>query len=467
MLLPSHRPRLPRRRQLSGWLFAGTAIPLLAVVLVAVREHLALPTVMLLFLVSVVATASVGGTWPALSAAVGSFLIVNWFFTPPFHTWTVAETNHLIALFVFLVVAAVVSMFVTMADHQALQADRARREAETLAALARAALEPDPIGTILERLRATFGLDATAVLQRSEDGWRVEAGAGPSPPATPGDADWSTRLGAQSQLAVSGRHLDADDERLLVTFAAQLASALTGLRLRRAAADAEALQQANELRTALLTAVSHDLRTPLASIKASVTSLRADDVSWTRDEAAEFLATIEEETDRLNGLVGNLLDMSRIQTGALHLTQRDVGLEEVVPAAIGSLGQLGHLVDVDLDETLPQVEADPGLLERAVANLVANAIAWSPPGRRVRIEASTTADTVQLRVIDHGPGIDVAHRARVFQPFQRLGDRNRSGVGLGLAVSRGFVEAMRGELRIEDTPGGGATMLVLLPRAAR
>lgn len=459
------RSPLPRKRQLSGWAFGAVTIPLLTVALVVIRHHLALPTVMLLFLMLVVATASVGGTWPALAAAVGSFLIVNWFFTPPFHTWTVAETNHLIALFVFLAVAAAVSMFVTVANHQALEANRAKAAAETLAALAQAGLEPDPIRTILERLRATFGLEAAAVLRRVEGSWTAEASAGGVAPATPEAADWSSPLGSDTRLAVSGRELDAEDQRVLVAFAAQLANALTGLRLRRAAATAEALERANELRTALLAAVSHDLRTPLASIKASVSSLRADDVCWTPAESEEFLATIEDETDRLNGLVGNLLDMSRIQTGALHLTQRAVGLEEVVPAALASLGHRSAAVDVDLPETMPSVEADPGLLERAVANLVSNATDWSPEGERVRIEGRTGTEEVELRVIDHGPGIPPADVERVFQPFQRLGDRDRGGVGLGLAVARGFVEAMGGELRVEETPGGGVTMVIRLPEA--
>ena len=467
MLNAVRQSPLPRKRQLSGWLFGAVSIPLLAVVLVVARPHLALPTVMLLFLTLVVATASIGGTVPALAAAVGSFLIVNWYFTPPTHTWTVAETSHLIDLFVFLVVAGVVSLFVTVANHQALAADRARAEAETLASLAQAGLEPDPIGTILERLRFTFALEGAAVLQRTGDRWAVEAFAGEHALATPEDADWSTSLGDRSRLAVSGHHLDAADQRVLVAFAAQLANALTGLRLRRAAAGAEALERANELRTALLAAVSHDLRTPLASIKACVTSLRAEDVSWSEDVATQFLATIEEETDRLNGLVGNLLDMSRIQTGALHLTQRAVGLEEVVPGALASLGPQSDSVDVDRAETLPQVEADPGLLERAVANVVGNATAWSPPSRRVRLEASAAAGAVELRVIDHGPGIPAVDRERVFHPFQRLGDdRHRGGVGLGLAVSRGFIEAMHGELRIENTPGGGVTMVIRLPLAA-
>lgn len=437
----------------------------MTVILVAARDHLALPSVMLLYLLLVVATASVGGAWPALTAAVAAFLAVNWYFTPPFHTWSVAEGDHLLALFVFLVVAGVVSMFVTVAARQAAEANRARNEAETLAGLAGAALEADPLSTLVGRLRETFGLAAAAVLQHDGQHWIVEASTGAPVPDRPDEADWAMPLAEDSQLALNGASLSTDDRRVLAAFAAQLASALTGLRLRRAAESADALARANELRTALLAAVSHDLRTPLASIKASVTSLRAGDVHWSHAEADDFLLTIEEETDRLNALVGNLLDMSRLQAGALELTQRPIGLEEVVPAALASLGNRVPTVDLDVPETLPRVEADPGLLERALANLVANAAVWSPPERPVRLEGAATSSNVELRVIDHGPGIAHGDRERIFQPFQRLGDRGRGGVGLGLAVSRGFIEAMRGELRVEDTPGGGLTMVVTLPRS--
>jgi two-component system sensor histidine kinase KdpD len=206
------------------------------------------------------------------------------------------------------------------------------------------------------------------------------------------------------------------------------------------------------------------LRTPLASIKASVTSLLQRDVAWSADATREFLETINEESDRLNALVGNLLDMSRLQTGAVQLVMRDVGLEEVVPRALAGLPDRPVPVVLDLPETLPRVKADAGLLERAVANLVDNARAWSAPDQTVRVEAGAVQNRVDLRIIDHGPGIPVDQRERVFQPFQRLGDNpsNGTGVGLGLAVARGFVEAMGGDLTVEDTPGGGATMVLSL-----
>jgi two-component system sensor histidine kinase KdpD len=226
------------------------------------------------------------------------------------------------------------------------------------------------------------------------------------------------------------------------------------------------LAQANDLRAALLQAVSHDLRTPLASIKASISIVRSDDVAWSAEQLEEFHATIEEETDRLDTLVANLLDMSRIQAGALRVSIRPVGLEEVVPAAVASLGSRAHGLVVETPETLPPVAADPALLERALANLLDNATSASPPDRPARIEAGAVAGRVDTRIIDHGPGIPRNARERVFQPFQRLVDHG-TGVGLGLAIARGFVDAMGGELALEDTPGGGVTMVVSLPEASR
>ena len=220
------------------------------------------------------------------------------------------------------------------------------------------------------------------------------------------------------------------------------------------------------MRTAILRAVSHDLRTPLASIKASATSLLQEDVDWTPNARHEFLATIDEETDRLNELVGNLLDMSRLETGALSVGLRPVALEEMVALALASLSETTEQVVVDVSERLPAVIADPILLERVVANVVANALRYAPPDEPVRIEAGEAAGRVDLRIIDRGPGVAPADRDRIFEPFQRLGDRARgSGVGLGLAVARGFTAAMGGELVLEDTPGGGLTAVISLSPA--
>jgi two-component system sensor histidine kinase KdpD len=235
----------------------------------------------------------------------------------------------------------------------------------------------------------------------------------------------------------------------------------------RRRSETESLEKVNELRTALLAAVSHDLRTPLASIKASVSSLLAADVTWSPSETKDFLDAIEEDTDRLTSLVGNLLDMSRIQTGSLVLVPRRVGLDEIVPRALATLPSSGRDVEVDVPETLPRVDVDAELLERAVANVVANARQWSPADTPVRVTGRAHGDRVVLQVVDHGPGVPLADRDRMFVPFQRLGDRpGNDGIGLGLAVARGFVEAMGGHVAIEDTPGGGLTMVFTFAEAS-
>ena len=273
-------------------------------------------------------------------------------------------------------------------------------------------------------------------------------------------------------LVLDGPSLHSDDLQVLHAFVAQLGAALEQRDLRAEAQVAAAAAEGDRLRTAILRAVSHDLRTPLSSIKASVTSLMQHDVDWSEHDRDEFLSTIEEETDRLNRMVGNLLDMSRLQSGIVEPGLRAVGLEEVVPRALvsisGDAAELGQdRVKVEVGEQLPRVVADPDLLERVVANLVANALLHSGPSEPVRIEGGRVGARVDLRIIDHGVGVPVRERPAMFEPFQRLGDGVAdSGVGLGLAVSRGFVDAMGGELSVDDTPGGGLTFTVSLPVAS-
>jgi two-component system, OmpR family, sensor histidine kinase KdpD len=465
---PFSRPRgrrvLSTRRQVTGAVLGAVVLPLLTLIMAAARETFELQTTLLLYLLAVVVIAAVGGVWPALAASVAAFLLANWYFIPPIHQWTIHEGKDLIALIVFLLVAGVVSGFVHFAARRSAEAARAKAEAETLARLGGQLMtEEDPLPLLISTLRTTFGLRAMAVLQRSGEGWIVETSVGAPVPESPDDGDLSIAIDDEMQLVVVGPDLAAEDLALLQAFTGQLALALERRQLRAEAAVAAGLAEASDLRAALLAAVSHDLRTPLSSIKAAATSLLQQDVDWTPQATHELLATINEETDRLNTLVGNLLDMSRLQSGALQLTMRDIGLEEVVPAAIKGLGERGNLVDVHVDETLPRVNADAALLERAIANVVDNALAWSPPDESVRVEAGAIAGRVDLRVVDRGPGIPADQRERVFLPFQRLGDQsNGTGTGLGLAVARGFVEAMGGTIMVEDTPGGGLTMVVSL-----
>jgi two-component system sensor histidine kinase KdpD len=453
---------LPRRRVLLGFGLTAVALPLLTWVLAQFRDDIGIPTVMLLFLLVVVLVSALGGLWPALTAAVAGNLLVNWYFVPPLYTFTIGSTEHLLALAVFLAVAAVMSGFVSLAARRAVEGQRARAEAEALARLAGSS----PAATVLETLVRVLGLQGAAVLHRSDDGWRTEATAGDRAPDDPDNGTTAIVLDPDHVLALAGPPLRTEDQRVLDAFARELAASVELGELEAEAQAAGALSAANELRSALLAAVSHDLRTPLAAIKASVTSLRQRDVEWTPEASAEFLATIDEETDRLNALVGNLLDMSRLQTGALEVSAVPVGLDEVLPAALTSLGAPDGAVRLDVSDSLPRVLADRGLLERALANVIANAIRFSPPGAPPSVTAGVVDGTVDVRVVDRGPGVPRDERSRLFKPFQRLGDAGQSeGVGLGLAVAKGFIEAMGGEIEADDTPGGGLTIVARL-RAA-
>jgi two-component system sensor histidine kinase KdpD len=384
-------------------------------------------------------------------------------------------------------VAVVVSMLVDQLARRRLETARAKSESEALARLAGGAMAsgPEALPSLLADLRATFGLSAVAILTPGGDSgtgaggagaggggggakWMVHAASGSPVPTSPDEAPFAAALGGGAILVLAGTELAADDRRLLGVFVAQLRLVREQARLRAQAASAEQLSETNELRTALLAAVSHDLRTPLASIKAAATSLLSDEITWSPEAVSSFCETINDEADRLNALVGNLLDMSRLQTGVLHLDRRPVGLDEVVYAALASLSRDASKVNVDVPETLPRVDADAALLERAIANLIDNALTWSRPGLTLRVEAGRCGDRIDLRVVDRGPGIPPDQRVAVFRPFQRLGDgggASKDGVGLGLAVAKGFVEAMGGELTLEDTPGGGLTSVISLPAA--
>jgi two-component system sensor histidine kinase KdpD len=401
---------------------------------------------------------------------VSAFLVLNWFFTPPIHTFTIGNGRDLLALISFLVVAGVISALVDVAARRQSDAYRARGEAQALALMSGTLLQdPEPLPKLTEQLTKALALDGASVLARAneESPWHIEASSGTDPPTDPEAAMLAVALGENRVLALRGRYLRAEHRELIGPFATQITLAIQGRRLQAEAATASSLVKANELRTALLAAVSHDLRTPLASIRAAATALLSEEIQWEPSATKEVLRTIDDEADRLNTLVGNLLDMSRLQTGTFTIHTRLVGVDEVVGAALLSLHSPPERIEVDVSETLPPLNADAGLLERAIANLLENAVRFSPAGRPVRIEAARVDELIQLKVIDHGPGIPLADRERVFQAFQRLGDQpNGTGVGLGLAVAKGLTEAVGGSVEIEDTPGGGCTMVVKLPVAS-
>jgi two-component system sensor histidine kinase KdpD len=460
--------RLGRSRVAAGWLVGIGGPVLLTLALTGNDSSLGLTNDMLLFLGLTVAAALLGGLLPALAAAACGSMLLNWFFTPPVHRVTIADPKNILALLIFVSVAVSVASVVDLAARRTQQAARLRAESEILSFLAGNVLRGETsLEALLERVRETFGMESAALLERESDvaPWTCAGRAGPGGPVErPEDADVDVPVGDHMALALTGRVLPAEDRRVLAAFAAQAAVVLDRQRLQQEADQAKELAEGNRIRTALLAAVSHDLRTPLAGIKASVSSLRSDDVEWSEEDRAELLAAIEEGADRLDHLVGNLLDMSRLQTGTVTPLVREIDVDEVVPMALGGVPE--GSVELDVPETLPMVAVDAGLLERSVANLVENAVKYSPPGQRVLVAASAIADRVEVRVVDRGPGVPDEAKERIFAPFQRYGDSPRgAGVGLGLAVARGFAEAMGGTLNAEDTPGGGLTMVLSL-RAA-
>ncbi|WP_327342304.1 sensor histidine kinase KdpD [Streptomyces europaeiscabiei] len=462
--------RLGRTRIVWGWLVGMAGPVLLALLLTHVDADLGLANDMLLFLSLTVAAALLGGLLPALASATVGSALLNWFFTPPVHTWTIADPKNIVAIAVFFAVATSVASVVDLAARRTQQAARLRAESEILSFLAGSVLRGETsLEALLERVRETFGMESVALLERASDvdPWTCAGSVGPRQVVDrPEAADVDMPVGDHMALALSGRVLPAEDRRVLAAFAAQAAVVLDRRRLKQEADQAKELAEGNRIRTALLAAVSHDLRTPLAGIKASVSSLRSDDVEWSEEDQAELLAAIEEGADRLDHLVGNLLDMSRLQTGTLTPLIRDIDLDEVVPMALVGIPDPEAAVVLDIPETLPMVAVDKGLLERSVANVVENAVKYSPDGEPVTVSASVLADRVEVRVVDRGPGVPDEAKDRIFEPFQRHGDAPRgAGVGLGLAVARGFAEAMGGTLDAEDTPGGGLTMVLTLPAA--
>jgi two-component system sensor histidine kinase KdpD len=456
------------RRVLAGVLIAAVGLPLITVTLSVGGIHLDLGDDLLLYLVAVVAVAVVGGFWPAVLGAVTASLLVNWYFTPPVHTLTIADGKSLLALLLFVTVAVTVSSVVHLAALRAGQAARSAEEAKDLLALAQTVLGGhDTPSAVLDHLTASRGGRAE-LLERSGDQWvRVAAsGAGEV-------SEHVLRAAARDDLVleVAGQQRPLSD-RLVDGLAAQLAAALDRDRLRTQAAQAEALAEGNRMRTALLAAVSHDLRTPLASIKASVSTLRQTDVDWAPADEADLLATIEQSADRLDALIGNLLDMSRLTTGSLQPFLRPTAIDEVAPMALRGLDG-GSELQMTVPDGLPLVLTDPGLLERVLANLFANALAYSAAARLPELRASCPdgGPRVLLEIIDYGRGVPDEFKQQIFEPFQRLDARaadpsGGAGVGLGLAVVKGFLDTLGGSVQAVDTPGGGLTMRVLLPCAA-
>jgi two-component system sensor histidine kinase KdpD len=490
--LPRLGGGLTARRRWLGAIVGAIALAAVTPALAGVRAHTTLASDALIYLVVVVVVSLVGGIFPAVGAAVASALLLNWYFAPPIHSFTIYTVDNVIAVIVYVIVAVLVSVVVDISARRSSEAARASAEAETLFTLAGSLLRgEEALPALLQRVLETFGMSAVSLLQRTSDApasegaarqptstgslrgtWICLASVGDRPCMQPDEGDIEIPIeGRSSQelaLVLRGRPLPAEDRRVLAAFAAEVAVAYQQRQLREAAAAAIPAREADRMRTALLNAVSHDLRNPLAIAKATITSLRSPDIEWREDDRSQLLASADAALDRLTELVTNLLDLSRLQADVLSVFPRPIGLDDVVHLAVGHLGAPAGALDIDVPTDLPEVLADPGLLERVIANVVQNALRYSPAGKPVRLAGSTHGSAIELRVIDRGPGIPEAEREQAFAPFQRRDDLSTSttpGVGLGLAIARGFTEAMGGAVTMEDTPGGGLTVIIALPLA--
>ena len=463
----------PRQQHLASWL-AAVVVPsaICALIVLLLDPILGVGGESALFFVGVLVVALLGGVAPAALSALLSGLLLNYFLIEPRYTFTIAEPDNAITTVVLLVVAVAVAALVDSAAKRTREARRASQEAELLALFAGSVLRGADLDTLLERVRETYSQRAVSMLRVTEDdsAGEIIACVGVDPSVDVDTADTAIEVGDDEfWMLLAGRKLAARDRRVLGSVAKQAAGLVKQRELTEEAGKAEAIAQADELRRSLLSAVSHDLRTPLAAAKAAVSSLRSDDIDFSAEDTAELLATIEESIDQLTALVGNLLDSSRLAAGVLRPEQRRVYLEETVQRALLGIskGLTGFRrrgldrVKVEVDDAVAM--ADGGLLERVLANLIDNALRYAPDSP-VRVTAGQVGDRVLIAVIDEGPGIPRGTEEQLFAPFQRLGDHDTSiGVGLGLSVARGFVEAMGGAISSTDTPGGGLTVEIDLP----
>jgi len=455
------------RRLSVAWLMATVGLGQSTWLLVATRQSHDLAMDMLALLALTVACAIVGGLWPALFCAVASNLVLNFFFTPPIHTFTIADPQNAAVLVVFVLVAVAVATAVHLSAQRAAQAVAAERESRVLAQLARSLLgAADQLPTLLDQACDTFGMQAAAIVRRDSvhASWEILASTDAFEVGQVRDASVRAPVDDLTELVLCGSVIGANERRLVSAFATHASAILRREELVRQARAANSLAKDSRTRTALLAGVSHDLRTPLASIKAAVSSLRQDDIVWPPADEAALLESIEVSADRLNAMVGNLLDMSRLQTGSVTAHIQDMHLMDVLSPSISALGEQSRRVRTWFPDDLPLFRADAGLLDRVLANVLENALKHSPGRQEVVVSGSVIGTRIQIRVVDRGAGVPDQAKEQIFAPFQRFGDAARgSGVGLGLAVARGLTEAMDGTLIAEDTPGGGLTIVIELP----
>jgi two-component system sensor histidine kinase KdpD len=484
------RPPQPRRQALAYGVAFGGTIALVALFL-PFREDVDPLAKGFGFLVAVVAAASIGGIGPGVFASVLGFIVFNFFFLPPYDTFVIGKLEYVVVLFVNLGLSVLISILLGRATERAAAAELRATELRTLQDLSRALVVRPPgedaYREIIEQVLKTFGYDAGALFVRdtaSTGGLREEitvgCGSGElsyewdprSPERPPERLPLSVGSNNVGLLVLRGaRPAPAETEsRVLRAFGDQLALVLERDRLLRTATDAEVYRQTERLRQTLLAAVSHDLRSPLAAIKATVTDLLDEEVERSAEIQREALEAINTESERLNALIANLLDMSRIEAGVLKAKIENVDVADVVATSVGNVGRVWP--DLRLRTSIEDgdvARADRVFLDRALTNLLDNAArAAAGDGGGIEVSSRCLDGRVTIRVIDHGPGLPDDAREALFHPFYDLDRENpRLGKGLGLAIAKGFVAAMHGDIWLEDTPGGGATFTIAVPGSRR
>ena len=455
------------RRQALGFGVALVFGPLLSWLMFTVRSPESITAEVLAYQLLVVVVALIGGIRPAVFAAVLSGITLDFLFVAPLFTITIAHPLHVLALTLYVIIAILVSLIVDQAARRARTAQRATAEAELLAAVAGNVLRGDnAVLALVSRTREAFGLSGVRLLTPSGDVLASDGEPVPYGRATTIPVGVASGGGPRAVLELNGEPIAGPERRLLDAIVAQLAAAIEHTDLRATAREAEALAETDQVRSALLSAVSHDLRRPLASAVAAIGGLRGAH-GLSAEDRAELLETADESLATLSTLVTDLLDVSRVEAGVLAVSAQRIDAAGPVLSAVDELGLGPADVELALDPDLPPLHADPVLLQRVLVNVLANAHRHAPAGSRVLVSSSRLGDRAEIRIVDRGEGIAPERRDAIFQPFQRFGDTdNTTGLGLGLALSRGFTEGMGGSLTPEDTPGGGLTMVISLPLAA-
>ena len=423
----------------------------------------------LLYLLPVGLSAFLSGMGPSITAAIVAFLSFNYFFITPRYSLLVHKTQDLLALLVFLAVAISISQMVGQTRKSLAAATAREHEAIRLYELSTTLSGLHTDGSIIQALakqiQETFQMDRVEVMLEGKPGippvsirLASHVLAPESKPSLLIPLETVRGLLGEVRLWRQGKSITAVDERLLRTFASQAVLALERARLVQAEARARVLEESDKLKSSLLSSVSHELRTPLATIKASVTSLRDDTVHWESEARAELLAAIEEETDQLNQLVGNLLNMSRIEAGALQLQRNWNSLREIVAGVIKKLHPQRHNVQVEFLEEFTLVPVDYVLMEQVFTNLISNSIKYSPEGSAIRIQARVlNEETLLVKVINQGPRVPEEHLERIFDKFYRVTAADQiTGTGLGLSICKGIIEAHGGHIWAENQPDGFA-----------